>query len=799
MGQREGDELLKNTPMIPDINEYTERLNREVRSMPNVVEPLDDLFYIFAIRVGTVDGEIRRMLEKDKLYYLLKGFIVCEDKVSVDGSRFNRPVYDFYMGAKSSVSHVSVSAIVGENGSGKSSLIEFEIRLINNFAAALFGEYSKEPGWEHLHYVNGVNGELFFMSDYTVYKLIVEERHVGLKAYRKARKQVDGGWVFSLFDDDAEILVDVNTKNNETPFDNKKINQKEAVKSILSQFFYTIVLNQSVYAYNTLDFKKECNSEEYEVKVRKCHKRDKEKNIIPYSTEDRCWLKGLFHKNDGYQIPIVLSPYRVEGNFDINTENELAYERLISLLVHSGENFKIINGHLRFNCFVLKKKNSRYNISYIHEELGYKQFGEKEFKSMKSALIDTWITALELNDVPLRNGIHTALAKNYLVYKTLKIVSTYDEYDDYRKKYLIESSPYDEVDFVELVKRTITNRSHVTKKLYRTFAFLIWNVFDVGGGVQFRVRVDDVAKRWAESKPGKVLNKQVGTANLILQSVIPPPFFEMSIELLELNTLEVVPLETLSSGEKQQAYTISSLLYHIDNLDSVGNDMCTEDRVEYQRVHLVLEEVELYFHPQLQKEFVRNLLDGLRQMNFSTVKWIDIRVVTHSPFVLSDIPNENVLTLRKRRQDIDKIDCFGANIHEMLRNTFFLSNGTIGDFATWLIKRVAQCLRVHRWQSGAEIPLTFFPSLKGEIPDDFNFIENFKQLLDGSAFNYDAFNEVYGKEKLLQIINMVEEPVVKRVLLDDYRRTFPKDEEGYRNSLRQMIQKLQNQLDEIEK
>lgn len=380
--------------MIPDINEYTERLNREVRSIPNVVEPLDDLFYIFAIRVGTVDGEIRRMLEKDKLYYLLKGFIVCEDKVSVDGSRFNRPVYDFYMGAKSSVPHVSVSAIVGENGSGKSSLIEFEIRLINNFAAALFGEYSKEPGWEHLHYVNGVNGELFFMSDYTVYKLIVEERHVGLKAYRKARKQVDGGWVFSLLDDDAEILVDVNTKNNETPFDNKKINKKEAVKSILSQSFYTIVLNQSVYAYNTLDFKKECKSEEYEFKVRKCHKRDKEKNIIPYSTEDRCWLKGLFHKNDGYQIPIVLSPYRVEGNFDINTENELAYERLISLLVHSGENFKIINGHLRFNCFVLKKKNSRYNISYIHEELGYKQFGEKEFKSMKSALIDTWITAL---------------------------------------------------------------------------------------------------------------------------------------------------------------------------------------------------------------------------------------------------------------------------------------------------------------------------------------------------------------------------------------------------------------------
>ena len=785
--------------MIPSLNTFVERLNREVKSLPVEVEPMDNLFYIFAIKVGTDDGEIRRMLVKDKLYYLLRGFALNDDRLVIDHTRFNRPVFDFYMGVDSSHPHVSVSAIVGENGSGKSSLIEFEIRLINNFAAAMFGEYSKEPGWSHLHFINDLDGELYFMCDYTIYKLNVKDRHVKLMSYSKAQKQENGSWEFSMIESDGELLVDLFTKDKDTPFKEKKTKHKDSFKSVLSQLFYTIVLNQSVYAYNTLDYNKECNSEDYEVAVRQCHNTDKNDRIIPYSIEDKSWLNGLFHKNDGYQIPIVLSPYRKEGNFDINTENGLAYERLISLLVTSGDSFRVINGHLLVNCFVLNKKKHKYDISYIHQELGFEQFGEADFETMKKVILETWLSTLELDKgVQLRKGIHTALAKNYLVYKTLKVAVTYEEYNDYKQKYLLKTNAFDVEEFKGLVRSTITNRSHVTNKLYRTFAFLIWNIFDVGGGA-FRIKIDEVAKRWGESKPGKVLNKQPGTSKLVLQSFIPPPFFEMSIELLETNTHEVVPFETLSSGEKQQAYTISSLLYHLNNLDSVGSDMCTEDRVKYQRAHLVLEEVELYFHPQLQKEFIRNLLDGLRQINFSNIKWIDIRVVTHSPFVLSDIPTDNVLTLRKKRLDIDRIDCFGANIHEMLRNTFFLNNGTIGDFASWLIKRIAQCLRVHRWICNAEPVPGFFPALQGEIPFEYEFLESFKNLIEGNSFNVDAFNEVYGESKLLQLINMIEEPVVRRVLIDDYRRTFPDDNNGYKHSLTQMIQNLQKQLEELEK
>ena len=784
--------------MSEEINELVTRLERVVQSLPLEIEPMESPFYIFAIKMNTEDGEIRRMLIKDKLYCLLKGFEIQEDKIIIDKTRFARPVYDYYMGANKSKPHVSVSAIVGENGSGKSSLIEFEIRLINNLAAAVFGEYAKEPGWEHLHYINNLNGELYYLADKAVYKLSITGRNVKLVAYSSTAKQEDGSWVYDTTSNFGETILDLSSEDENSPFVGESLKQKQKIKSDLSQFFYTVVLNQSVYAYNTIDYHHECNSEKYEVMTRKQHNSDKDGKRIPYTTEDKCWLNGLFHKNDGYQIPVVLSPYRFEGNFNINRENELAYERLITLLVHAGEDFRIINGHLRVNCFVLKKKAHRYDIDYIHKKLGYNQFGEEDFEVMKEAVIVTWMKTLDLNDVSIRKGFYTALAKNYLVYKTLKVAATYAEYDGYRKKYLVEEQKFNENDFRVLVARTIKNRSHVSNKLYRTFAYLLWDIYDIGGGGKFRIMVDDATKRWAAAKPNKVLNKIYGTSDLALQAAIPPPFFEMSIEALELKNREVVPFETLSSGEKQQAYTISSLLYHLNNLDSVGNDLSTDERIEYKRVHLVLEEVELYFHPQLQKEFVKNLLNGLRQMTFTNINWIDIRVVTHSPFVLSDIPTDNVLTLRKNSHDVGQIDCFGANIHEMLRNTFFLNNGTAGDFATWMIKRIAKCLKIHRWINDIEKPLAFFPSLQGELPEEYEFLHDFKKVVDGNGFNETAFSEVYGNEKLLQLINMIEEPVVRRVLMDDYHRTFPEDKEGYKKSLSQMIESLERQLNGID-
>ena len=43
------------------------------------------------------------------------------------------------------------------------------------------------------------------------------------------------------------------------------------------------------------------------------------------------WLNGLFHKNDGYFTPLVITPFRETGNIDVEKENRLASQRIMAL------------------------------------------------------------------------------------------------------------------------------------------------------------------------------------------------------------------------------------------------------------------------------------------------------------------------------------------------------------------------------------------------------------------------------------------------------------------------------------
>lgn len=284
-------------------------------------------------------------------------------------------------------------------------------------------------------------------------------------------------------------------------------------------------------------------------------------------------------------------------------------------------------------------------------------------------------------------------------------------------------------------------------------------------------------------------------SSLITEASIPPPFFDTAIGLVELNTGVYVSFEHLSSGEKQQAYSTSALVYHLKNLDSVSDDRSSSERAAYPYVQLVLEEVELYYHPELQRQLVKNILDGIKQARLRNIKWISICIVTHSPFVLSDIPSSNVLALRKDGEGTSKLPCFASNIHEMLKLSFFLKNGTIGDLAAWTTTRIAKCLRIYRWINGLEPALEFFPSLK-DLPEEYAFLEEYKTLNNALQFSVDGFKFVYPPEVILAQINLIGEPVIRRVLLDDYKRTFPDKKEDYRESMKVLLQEQMNALDE---
>lgn len=683
-----------------------------------------------AIRVLSADSVGKRKLEVGKFYYFLSGFEIQENgHIHIEEMRLHEDgLYnDYFVGNKSNPT-ISVSAIVGENGSGKSSVIEFYIRLINNFAAATIGEYEVNPGAQHLHFIDGIRGELYYMIDTIPYKLKIENRNVALSSYSQRAKMVGRPIVVYIPYNTEDIFnneLSVNPyEENELypiePYRSKKIRNRQVqnnIDELYKHFFYTYVSNFSSYAYNTNDFANECNSDRYEELIRKSKKKR-------YTIEQKNWLNGIFHKNDGYQTPIVLAPFRNEGNIDINTENLLARERLLSLIIAPNSEFRTINGHLNITGFKLNLKNKKYDIKYLKQNIGFSRLQQKGYDDFRESIIKYWSDCISIDLLQYRNRKFYDEAIGYLVCKTLKISKTYRQYNKfYRGHYGISFKINHDV-LYDLIKRLYLDKSHITKKIRQILGYIVYGIYD---DITNENSFIDIAKIQT-----KDVFSQKSSFIYSIDDLVPPPIFDVNICLRNNATGDDVQFETLSSGERQQVYSISSLLYHLSNINSVWFDT-NGQRVVYEHLNIILEEIELYFHPELQRTYLKRLFDGIKQIDIPNIKNLNICFVTHSPFVLSDIPARNILALKKDIRDKEKISLstFGANIHEMLKNSFFLKNGSIGDYASWVIGQIIKSMQNNKNANIADNDL-----------------------------------------ELHNIIMLIDEPIIRNVLLREYHKLY---------------------------
>jgi hypothetical protein len=175
-------------------------------------------------------------------------------------------------------------------------------------------------------------------------------------------------------------------------------------------------------------------------------------------------------------------------------------------------------------------------------------------------------------------------------------------------------------------------------------------------------------------------------------------------------------LNSLSSGEKIKFEFLIELLYQLNNLNTK----------EYNSVNIFLDEIELGLHPEWQRKYLKDIIFILEQFkkytNFN--KKINLFFLTHSPFLLSDIPKENIIFLKdgKNVSDEVNINTFGSNIHTLLSHAFFMEDGLIGDFA------------------------------KEKIDDVIKYLNgNEKSKIDSD-------------EEAQQIINIIGEPIIKKQL-----------------------------------
>jgi len=160
--------------------------------------------------------------------------------------------------------------------------------------------------------------------------------------------------------------------------------------------------------------------------------------------------------------------------------------------------------------------------------------------------------------------------------------------------------------------------------------------------------------------------------------------------LKELTTFPFSPIldiywNGISSGENAFV-TLFSRIYQMRK---------TVNKKDYS-VILLLDESEINFHPDWQRRLVKHLTLVIPEMlPLCSLQFI---ISSHSPLILSDIPKSNVIFLEKSNSTIqvsqlsDRKQTFAANIHTLLSDAFFMKEGTIGDLAkekiNWVIDQL---------------------------------------------------------------------------------------------------------------
>lgn len=102
---------------------------------------------------------------------------------------------------------------------------------------------------------------------------------------------------------------------------------------------------------------------------------------------------------------------------------------------------------------------------------------------------------------------------------------------------------------------------------------------------------------------------------------------------------------------------------------------------------VLLDEADLGFHPKWKKQFVKSILYFF-EIYFKVLKTnAQIIFTTHDPLTLSDILNYNVVYLDKSNDsvflngELKPTNSFGANISDLLADSFFVGDGLIGEHA----------------------------------------------------------------------------------------------------------------------
>ena len=535
------------------------------------------MFKIIALRI--LDGcpkNFRKCLDDKKTYFFDNSYedvgdtdFICKKHNVEQELR----VYDI-KGYEDCIIHVEVSAVVGKNGEGKSTLIELMLRILNNFACAMGFRASQDT----LCYVKDIKACLYYEVEDIIYTI-----------------RCDGHGI-RWFQNEIDIFIRQGTPQER---------MNDMMENHRNRLFYSLVINYALYSYNS--------------------------NLFAYETSNTgSWLDGLFHKNDSYQTPLVINPMRTGGNINVNKELDLSIQRLMAIFTDAGDDKdrRIVSDGVEAHgfAFSLDKGTKLLDVTlgqYFKDvsddechmddldgdnalEVAQEMFYNfQEFFSSFNELLDKndqllfWLSNFEVDNTPKHS--YTDLARYVDI-----IARAYEEDADihsfnmtHEMKYFVSGKPLRWMNYAQL---------------YRVlFLLAIWEVLrDINV-----VRLSQTFDKYLQ-EPNDPINK----ATLYIPYKI---------------------IEILSTYEPYKRRS-----YHYDaSCEAMKQD------------------------------------------------WPTNNIVTHSPFILTDMLDNNVIYLSKNGKQKPNKRTFAANIYDLLDDHFFLKD-TIGDVA---LKQIDDIVKLYHQQN----------------------------------------------------------------------------------------------------
>lgn len=617
------------------------------------------------------EGHILKIL-KNQIYFFDKRY-------AEEGSRIvYRPRMDANFCAEELYGeNIRIQAIVGKNGAGKTSLLDILYRIINNLSFSIITKVQSQ--FTTLYFIENLYASLYYSYDNRTYCIQCQGQliiwgEVDLVDGKDRRVLYYSGW------------------------EKEKFNEDDLIK-ISGDLFYAIVTNYSPQALVSDDYKNEVVSYYYNNQLRE--------------RDNTSWMPSLFHKNDGYKTPICLAPFREEnGAINMSKEFRLTKYRLSSIFLYYFYNNQ--NDSTVIDSYALS--DIRYEYRPVHAYDKFKKYNIDSKKMLHTSHKGTYgKRILELFDVLDVNLMHKCdvfrSGCEYLVAKVFSIVGTYQNYNRYKRLFFKRdstsrtnvlrtgiTSPLPDPTMSELLEKLVgklnDDKSHITIKLRQVLSLLRYILECEEKGIDYTWLSDGLQSFSFKDYLNKVCKMSSISTIDELQALLPPPIFDIKITLQKKDDEKKTPiaLVDLSSGEKQLLYVISTIVYHVLNLESIARE---SDRVSYRNMFVILDEVEICFHPDYQRQFINRLVNVIKDLKLNKDNSFYVLIATHSPFMLSDISRQNILYLKDGVDVSDEIDVnpFCANVNDVLAQSFFLSNGFSGEFAINKVKELISFLK----------------------------------------------------------------------------------------------------------